>query len=74
MPEFVEVDTGKEPLEARVGAERVGHGFDCQVNQAVVVFEDGTFHLPKRLVEFAEANVNTGEIEYWNIALTGQGL
>ena len=70
----VKVDAREKRLEAGIGANRVRHGLDCQINQAVVALVDRAIQPSEGLIFVAEAEIDAGVISYRDVAMAGQSL
>ncbi len=68
----MEADLGHELGEARVGAERVGHGLSTQIDEAVVALLVGAIKPVEGRSVFAETSVNGGEVERGNVPRLGK--
>src|SRR5438477_12718921 len=60
---LVEPDLGHELGETRVGAQRVGHGVDVQVDEAVDFFLEGEVQQSEAFVFFPQSKVDGRRVQ-----------
>src|SRR5260370_27287862 len=70
----MQADLGHELREAGIGAERVGHGLNGEVDEAVGTLLVGAVKPVERRVVFTEASVNSRDVDWGNVARLCQVL